>query len=218
MAITDYATLVDAVQVWCARSDSTFSNQIPQFISLAEERIFHGVGGPQDPLFSEAVRTDEMLTDTTIALTSGTGTLASDCLAVRRLDRTADRVGLDPLSPDELARRVAFADTGNPRWYTVEGRTLKTAPSGYTGNLNILYYARPTGISSGNTTNAVLTARPMLYLYATLIEAFMWMNAGQQSQNWLAMYRATASGVNRTATAIEHGGGKRRAQPRRVFG
>jgi hypothetical protein len=214
MAITNWATLKSAVQTYVARSDTTFVNQIPLFVSNAEERIFHGVGMPVDPLFSEPLRADEMLTATTLAMTSGAGTIPADCLAVRRLDRDSDTIGIQPLSPDAFAMRVAHNDSGRIRWYTIEGRTIKTAPGGYTGNINILYYARPTGISEANTTNVVLTARPMLYLYGTLLEAFTFINADDKAQKYLAMFRSLMSGVNRTAVAIEYGGGKKSAKPR----
>lgn len=167
-----------------------------------------------DPMYSEPLRSDEMLTETTIAMTSGSGSIPADCLAVRRLDRDSDTVGISPLSPDAFAMRTAHSDSGSIRWYTVEGRTLKTAPGGYTGNLNILYYARPAGITESNTTNVVLTARPMLYLYATLVEGFNFMNADDKAQKSLGLLRSLLSGVNRTAIAIEYGGGKKSTKPR----
>lgn len=214
MAITDWATLKSQVQFRSVRTDTTFSNSFPVFVADAERRIFHGVGQVMDPMYSEPLRSDEMLTDTTIALTSGVGTIPSDCLAVRRLDRDSDTIGISPMSPDAFAMRAAHSDGGNVRFYTIEGRKIKTAPGGYTGNLNILYYAKPDAVTQINPTNVVLTAWPNLYLYATLIEVFNTMNADDKAQKHLGLLRSAISGINRTATAIEYGGGKKSAKPR----
>jgi hypothetical protein len=141
------------------RSDTTFSNQFENFIDRAEHRIYHGVGTPQDPLYSEPLRVDKMVTSTTLAFTSSSASVPSGTLAIRRLTVSDDEVGLDYLAPDALQIQNALISTGDPRYYTVEAGTILLSPSGYTGNVNIAYYSEPTGISSSNTTNAILTAR-----------------------------------------------------------
>lgn len=206
MAITDFATLKAAIQKYCVRSDPTFGNCIPDFISLAEDRIFNGVGDARDPLYSEPLRSDEMVTRATVAMTNGEGTVPSTSLGVRTLSRLSDMVGLDPLSVDAFELRLAVPDTGNPRWYTIEGSTIRTAPSGYTGDFRILYYAKPDGITSSNTTNVVLTARPNLYLSATLFEAFTFLRDGESAAGHLARYRSLVSGANRTQKANRRAG------------
>ena len=205
MAITDFATLKAKVQADCARTDTTFGNQVEDFISLAEDRIFNGVGDLNDPLYSEPLRSDEMVTRSTIAFTDGEGTIPADSVGVRSLSRESDRIGLEPLSVDAFELRLASGDGGNPRWYTIEGNTIRTAPGGYTGNLRILYYARPSGITSSNTTNVVLTARPSIYLAATLFEAFSFMRDAV-AQSHLARFRSSVSGANRTQRANRRGG------------
>jgi hypothetical protein len=218
MAITDWASLKAAVQNEAARTDTTFSNKIEDFVSRAEERIYHGVGNDGDPLYSAALRSNVMSTATTVSITSGSGPVPSSCLGIRVLDRDGDRIGLDYLSPEELRRRNEISSSGNPRWYSVEGASIKTAPDGYTGNLNILYFAKPTGISASNTTNAVLTAHPSIYLHATLYAAFKWLRDQAMAGDHLSELRAIISGINASETAVRHGGGKLTAKPRRVIG
>ena len=221
MAITDWDSLKTAVQSYAGnRTDTTFVNQIETFVDLAEHRIYHGVGTPRDPLYSEPLRCDELVTSSTVSFTASSGTVPSDCLGIRRLDRDDDTMGLDYLTPDALALDVAreASSTTLPRYYTVEGTTIKLSPSGYGSALNILYWAEPTGISSSNTTNAILTAYPTLYLYATLMQAFSWMDNPEKMQTYLAETRAAVSGINSTKIATQHGGGSMIAKPRVVIG
>jgi len=218
MAITDFDSLVAEVKIYAARADSTFSNRIETFIGLAEDRICNGVGEPRDPMYSPAVRVKEMSETADVAIVSSTGDVPALSLGLRRLSRSSDLVGLDYMAPDAFATRYNYADTGSPRWYTVEGDQIRVAPSGWAGTLSALYYKRPTGISSSNTENAILTAYPNLYLAAVLFEAFSFLKDGESAQGWLARYRSAASGVNRSAAATRHGGGKLRSQPRVVIG
>ena len=214
MAITDYDSLVAAVKVYVARRDTTFSNQIENFISLAEDRIYNGVGDERDPMFSAAVRVKEMSETGTITITASTGTIPEGSLGIRRLSGTTDLVGLSYLAPDAFATRYNYPDSGTPRWYTVEGDQVRVAPAGWSGSISVLYYKRPTAISSSSTTNAILTAYPNLYFTAVLFEAFSFLKDGETAQGWLGRYRSAASGVNRSASASRHGGGKLRTQPR----
>ena len=214
MAIIDYDSLAAAVKVYVARNDSTFSNQIENFISLAEDRIYNGVGDERDPMFSPAVRVKEMSETGTIIITASTGTIPTGSLGIRRLSRTSDLVGISYLAPDAFATRYNYPDAGTPRWYTIEGDQVRVAPAAWAGDISVLYYKRPTGISSVSTTNDVLTAYPNLYFAAVLFEAFSFLKDGETAQGWLGRFRSAASGVNRSASASRHGGGKLRTQPR----
>ncbi len=219
MAIEDFASLRTAVLQKCHREKSTqFSNLVEGFIADAEERIYNGVGDDADPLFTEALRCSEISSSTTLAVTSGLATVPADSLEIRLLHRDSDTVGMDYLSPDHFHMRLAYADSGQPRWYTIEGTTIRTAPGGFTGNINIVYYAKPAGISSSNTTNAVLTAYPTLYLAATCFEAFTHTQDGEAAGGWLARYRSVVSGINRKAKGNRHGGGKTTSRPRMRIG
>lgn len=52
MAITEYTSLVAAIKVWCARQDSVFSAQIPNFVAMAEDRIYDGYGMKGEATYS----------------------------------------------------------------------------------------------------------------------------------------------------------------------
>ncbi len=215
MAIQDYDTLAAAIRTWCARSqDQTFNNEIPTFVQLAEDRIYNGVGEDNDPLFSPPVRVSEMSRVVELDVDDGRVAVPADSLGMRRLSRPNDRVGLEYLSPDAFARRLAVADGGLPRYYTVEGPDIRVAPGGWKGKLDLLYYARPQAIDTTNPTNAMLTAYPMLYLASALFEAFSFMRNGDAASSWLSKYRSQCTGVNKTASKSRHGGGKIRTQLR----
>lgn len=215
MSITDFDSLSASIKQWCARTqDQTFNNQIETFISFAEERIWNGVGDVRDPMYSPALRVKEMSVLTTVTMASSAGTIPDGSLGIRRLSRTGDTIGLEYLAPDAFARRYAVSDTGQPLFYTIEGSQLRVAPAGWAGDLNLLHYAKPAGISSSNPTNDMLTAYPLLYLSASLFEAFSFIRNGDMASSWLAKYRSQASGINRSASKVRHGGGKLKSQPR----
>ena len=216
--IEDFDSLVSEIKVFVARSDSTFSARIQTFISLAEDRIFNGAGVDiRDPLYSPAIRVREMQTAATVSFTDGVGTVPTDSVGLSRVSRATDKVGLDYMPPDAFAQRAAYADTGNPRWYTIETGQIKVAPSGYDGDLTVVYYARPAGVTSTNISNDVLLAYPNLYLAACLFEAFTFIRDGESATGWLTRYRSSATGVNMSATGVRAGGNPLRIIPRNAL-
>jgi hypothetical protein len=208
MAIfTDYDGLAQAVKTWCARSDTTFSNQIPTFVAFMEQRLYSGSGeGPADPLFCDPLKAPEQETSATVAVTSGVGTLPTDISTIRAITRSNDLSGLEYMTPRQWAIRNAEVSGGDPAFYTIEGSSLKVTPS-YTGNLTLLYYKKFPTIGTENTTGTLLTAYPLLYLSGSLFEAFSFMQEDQLAVQHFARYRAHIAGINTSAHGRRFGGG-----------
>lgn len=206
MAISDFTTLKSEVQSYCARSDTTFAARVEQFVALAEDRIYLGQGDDaRDPLYSAPVRSKAMETTGTVTLIDGDGTLPSGCLAVRRITRATDLVGLDYLSPDHLQLRLAQNSGGDPGYYTVEGSTLKVAPT-YTGSLTLLYYQRFAPITATAPTGSMLEEHGQLYFSACMFEAFSFMQEPDLAIAWLGRFRSMVAGINQAAADLRYAG------------
>lgn len=223
MAITDFTTLRNEIQVYAARSDSVFSNRIETFVAFAEDRIYSGAGrGEQDPLYSEPLRTKVMEGETTLTFAdSGSGystaTLPTDATDYRKIARDGDMEGISFLEPKyfmEMTARVGSGDT--PDFYTVEAGIIKLAPS-YVGDIKVSYWKRFTGLSIDNPTNDLLTAYPLVYLNACMYEAFSFMQEPNEALGWLARYRSQVAGLNKTATAARYPG-RMQIRTRRIIG
>jgi len=217
MAITDYTSLRSEVQAWCGRSDSTFAARFPTFVALVEDRIYLGQGQDRsEPLYSEPVRASMMETSATVTVTAGVGTLPTRCLSVRRITRgTTDTAGLDYMAPDQLAMRLAESDTGNPGYYTVEGTSIKLAPS-YTGDITVTYYQRFAPVTSDAPTGSMIEEHGQLYFAACMYEAFAFMQETDLALSWLARYRSHASGVNQTSADLRYSGRRLRIHARPI--
>src|SRR5882672_139887 len=68
MSILTYTDLQSAIGNWLARSD--LSANIPDFITLAEQRIFYGADDPNFPSPPLRIRAMEQVTDPTSFLTT----------------------------------------------------------------------------------------------------------------------------------------------------
>jgi hypothetical protein len=179
MAFTSYTTLKSTIADYLARSDLT--SQIPDFITLAENRL------------RRDLRIRQMLKYVTTNTVAGDGTVAlpSDFLAMRDLHIETNPVSvIEYQSPSNFFRNARTTDSGLPTMYTVLATEFKFAPvpdSAYT--LHMLYYAAPTYLSSTNSSNAFLANCPDLLLYAALGEAEPYLMNDERLQTWASLYQ-----------------------------
>ncbi len=185
MAISSYADLVSAVTSFMHRSD--LSAQMDNFIALAESEI---------QTEGDAL---ELETTAAIPVTDGTGDLPAGFLSARKLfwDGSEGRE-LDLVSAGRR-KTVSESSSGTPTYYTIEGATIKVAPSG-TGTLSMTYTARFTPLSSANTSTALLTAYPNLYLNGVLFYAAVWMEDQQKMAVHRPLFDAAIAQMKRTET------------------
>ena len=172
-----FAQLKTAIQDYTENNETTFVNNLPVFIRLAEERILKNV---QLSLFRKnAVAT----------ITQGSQYFAcpSDFLAPFSLSfRSSDeiKVFVDFKDPSFLQTFTPNESTqGVPKYYSVfdiENFLIAPAPNAsYTGELH--YYYRPQSLTAGSesgTTCLSINAKIAL-LYASLIEAYTFMKGEQ---------------------------------------
>ena len=180
MAFTDYTALKSTIADYLARSDLT--TQIPDFITLAENRL------------RRDVRIRAMLKVVTASTTASDPTVSipSDFLEMRDLHIDANPIQtLIYQNPSNFFRnaKAGTLTGGYPNNYTIMGSEFQFAPipdSNYT--LRMVYYAAPAYLSSTTTSNAFLAYCPDLLLYAALGEAEPYLMNDARITTWASLY------------------------------
>lgn len=185
MALSTYSELVSTIESYLARTDLT--SIIPTFVQLAQERM------------TRDLRTREMLKIATTTATSGNVSLPTDFLEMREIHFQGNpAITLEYESPDKFFRDFLTESSGEPFYYTILAGELQFAPMPDSSmTLQMLYYAKPTFISSTVSTNIYITSYSDAILYATLAEAEPYLMNDARIQTWATMYdRAIANIMN----------------------
>lgn len=167
-----YGELKQAIQDYCQYDETTFVNNIPLFIRLAEERIFKNA---RLNLFQKNVSG---------TLTSGNQYLAApdDFLSPFSLSLTSagDKVFLDFKQLDFIqAYNPDATDTGRPKYFAqfdVDNFIVSPTPdASYTVDLHYLY--RPASLTAGADSGTTWLSQnaEMAMLYGSLVEAYTFM-------------------------------------------
>ena len=193
MSIASYADLQTAVASWAHRDDTTFTALVPDFIRLAEVR------------FNRILRVSDMeATLASSALTLGELTLPTGFLAFKelRFDGTIDYT-LQP-KPLEWIRAQDDTATGDARYFAVTKDSVVCWPP--TGPIKGTYYQEIPDLAT-NSTNWLLDSHPDLYLFATLVEAALWMQDDSRIPLWAEKASALLDAVQRSDDRNQFDGG-----------
>lgn len=180
MAFTDYTALKSTIADYLARSDLT--TQIPDFITLAENRLRRDV---RIRAMLKVVTTSTTASDPTVSI-------PTDFLEMRDIHIEANPVHtLIYQNPSNFFRntKAGTLTTGFPNNYTVMGSEFQFAPipdAAYT--LKMVYYAAPIYLSSTVSSNVFLTSCPDLLLYASLGEAEPYLMNDARVATWATLY------------------------------
>jgi hypothetical protein len=178
---TTYAELKTEVADFYERNDLTSVLDI--FIDLCE---------------AEMQRTMKVLSfETTgnVTITNGTGTLPTGFNHARSVvwSGTPNRT-LQYVPPNELTR----INAGSPSivsWYTISGGSLLIADD-QSGTVSMTYMANFTPLSGSNTTNALLTNHPSMYLYGTLTHAAVYCKDFDNASKYRTIFETEMRSVN----------------------
>ncbi len=133
MALTTYVELQASIADWLARPDLT--TQIPDFIRLFECDA------------ARRLKVRPQATTTTLTPSSGVATLPTDYLGYQRVTWTASPYqGLEYVAP-ALYATYLISGSGIPTVFTIEGESLKVAPSSDT-DLTFSYFQRTGPVAS----------------------------------------------------------------------
>lgn len=207
MAISSYSELVTAIQNWSARTDTEVTDRIDEFITLAEDRIFYGdesIG--LQPLRVRAMESVQDLTISSQSTALPTGFLESRSFYLN----TSTKEDMAYFPPDRFWSSIAGAEssTGLPKIYTIQGDNLVVAPapdSTYTGKL--LSYTKLAGLSSGNTTNWLITNSPGTYLAAVMLELGEYIKDPNEVTYWSQKLAGRINALNNQDEKSKHPSG-----------
>jgi len=183
MSLDTYANLKTDIAAWLERDDLT--DQIDTFIDLAEAK------------HKREVRIRDMVTRASLTVNARYVNLPSGFLEPMSLRLLTNPVTvLNSVSHYEMSR-VRVETTGKPKYYSFNGTEIefdRAADQSYDGE--ILYYAELTPLSDDDTTNAILTRAPDLYLYGALIAAEPYLMNDPRIQTWAALYNSGVTAIN----------------------
>ena len=207
------ATLTTAIQDYTDNSETTFVNNIPNFIKASEEKIL------------KSVDLDYFRKNVTSALTSSDAflTVPSDYLASFSLQITTSGSESFLLQKDVNFLREytpASTTTGLPKYYArfdEDNFILAPTPnSNYTVQLN--YFYRPASLTAGSDsgTTWVSTNAPFALLYGSLVEAYTFMKGEPDViQNYNGLFAQYLERVKDLGEARENTDGYRVGLPSR---
>lgn len=196
MPFTTYSELQTTVASYLGRSDLT--NAIPDFIRLAETRL------------QRELRTRQMLKSATATMTGGDNTvgLPTDFLEMRDIYVQGNpRISVTYLSPSAFTRDARTEDSGRPVYYTIIGSELEFAPipdGAYT--LEMLYFYKPTVLSSTNSSNVFLANYPDALLYGTLAQAEPYLMNDPRIATWAGLYDSCVELIKTSDDSSEYNG------------
>ena len=171
MSISTYSELKTAVANFLARTDLT--NQIPDFIQLAEARMSREL----------ETRSQEKRATATLTADDEYVALPTDLREVREVKlNTSPNTVLEYRSPTALDSQFTGAG-GKPQAYSIVGNEIKFRPipdSAYTAE--IVYIGSLDALSDSNATNNILSRHPDAYLSGALAEAYVYLMDDARAQ------------------------------------
>jgi hypothetical protein len=193
--ITDYASLVTAVQEYLARDqDDTIGGRIPSFIQMFEAKM-------NRELF---VRQMEVRATAVVNTTSNEPefiSLPADFQSMRRvrLSSVTGKPALEFRSGTQMDEyRFKTSDiAGQPRYFTVFGGEIELAPSPADAcTIEMVYRANLPPLFANTSGNWLLTLAPDLYLYGCLLESAPYIKEDARLETWGALYKSALDGLN----------------------
>jgi len=191
MALDSYSNLKAAVIDWSHRND--IADKLDDFIAVAEQSMF------SNPLMPLQLR--QMETRATATLTAGEMFLAlpDGYLDMRRL-----KISLASGDYEVVFKAPAEIETSNiagiPAYFTVTSQVEFDRPASDDYSVEMQYFAKPTGLSSSNTTNTILASHSTAYLYGTLWAVFVWSGDDIKEQQYLSRFLGAIEGINKEYT------------------
>lgn len=188
-----YTSLVADVIAYAERSDSPFSDQVPRFIMMCENRLASEVRGLGLQKYVTGTLSGNTLTKPvrwreTISLNV---TVASQRVFLQ--ERTYDYCRA--FCPDPTT-------TGVPRYYAdyeYEHFLLVPTPT-TTYAFELAYYERPEPLSDTNQENWTTQYAPQLLLFGTLLEAQPFLKRPELLQQYQALYDRALQGIAQEST------------------
>ncbi len=214
MALQTYTDLQTSVANWMHRTDLT--SMIPDFILMAEMKISH------------SIRSRYMEAPYLGTLTSGIANFAlpvdySSMKGIKieyALDGSNNSGSILQLLPYNLIRQYLSAPDatpGMPRYYTIEGPSIKMYPIPDQNYLIYINYYQDVPSLAVNNTNWVMTRYPMVYLYGALIEACTFIQDEERTQLYQARFDSAIEDIWKNYTNESFSGSPLKSSSRYIM-
>lgn len=173
MSLDNYNNLKASIRRQSTRTDMK-DDDIDDFIAMAEAEMYSNATTP--------IRFRDMESRQTATLSTSSRFLAlpSNFLQMRRLKLNLSGGDTDVkfMAPDQLNLR---GTSGVPRFYSVTSQLEfdRVPDSAYTAEMQL--YIKLTALSTANTTNAILTQFPTVYLFGSLWA--LWLQAQEEEKS-----------------------------------
>lgn len=120
------------------------------------------------------------------------------------------RVPLTYVTPDQLNLWFQNQQTGEPDYYTIEGDAIRfgfNPDRAYTAN--ILYYEKFGALATATSgTNWLMTNKPDVYLYASLLEAAIYFGIDDDIPKWHGLFVGGIDGLQAQDERDRHSGSR----------
>lgn len=154
MAIGTYSELQTAVANWL--DDTSLTSRVQEAIALYEAAV------------NRRLRVRQQITSTSLTPSSGAASLPNDYLIWKRVTwEGSPKRELEYADPSYFIQAYPDSPSATPRFFTIEGSTLRVVPLSDT-SLTFVYAQKVPTLSDSATTNWLLTAHPDNYLFGSL--------------------------------------------------
>jgi len=196
MAIADYTSLITEIISW-SNHDDINTAVASTLLNLGEKRVYR------------EIKTTEMETGFSVTISGGVATLPSDFqgLLNARISGSPD-LPMEIQTGEFIYRKYPTRSSETkPRFCAVEGSNLVFGPY---PDANYLvkgtYYARPTSLSSSNTTNYFTDEGGDALFYASLVNAEPFLKNDQRIQIWEGLYQRSKLEIMKEQKRKKYGG------------
>lgn len=190
--LTSYAELKQNIQDYAKRND--ILGKLDLFIDLAERDIWDVV----------RIRDMEVRATASTSTTDRFIQLPTGFIAMRQLQITVDGVLYD--MDENTPKSMQISDSaGCPNQYVVTSQLELNRTSDQVYTLEMDYWKELTALSASNTTNAVLTQHPMIYLSRCMFHFCQWALQLERTQYWDSVFNHQVARANRKARQGRYG-------------
>jgi hypothetical protein len=191
VTIASYSDLLTSLADWLQRpADTVITTIAPDCIELLEARLSFGFGEPGEPLYSPALRIEDMLVRATASLTGEYVAVPTDFLEIRGPMKvnTSPEARIDYITPDQFAATAPNQDAGTPKVFTIAGGEFRFGPVPSSGTAELWYYAQIPALTVSNTSNWLLAKAPNVYLFGTLVETCIYLADKERALDFHGMF------------------------------
>ena len=200
MAISTYAELQTAVANWLDRDDLT--DRIPEFIALAEARM------------NRVLRIRLMEAKYTASTVGGQRNYALPAGYLQMRNLQINTTPIRPcqyVTPEIYDRLYGSTLTGTPEIYTIVADEIQLGPiPAGVQTIEMLFYKMISALSVTNTTEAMLTANPDIYLYGALLEAEPFIMNDERVPLWAQGFSQAVADLQEQDNKDRHSGSELR--------